>query len=389
MNKNTTFSIFFCAVFLQAGAYGLTFMLPRLFDGLGSDEKAVGTMLMFTALATLASVYYVGHLSDLVGRVKMLALGCIAIAVALALYAAAESVGGLIFTASVLLGFGWGITYALCPVVLTKLVPNEFRVRFFTLLSIAVMAGFGLSPVLAAVLQSFGLNLNTAFYVTSVFCVISAAMFWLIDQPIENHSTIDNTPQKSKITLNTVKAVFNSPAWRPLTMVLLGASVFAGVTNFQTVYADERDLIYSDYFLIYTITVVMFRFVLARFSGGKNPYLTIAMLQYLMGGSVILFCFISGNDYHYWLFAVLFGIGYGVSYPILVAMAAKDSDRDLVAQTLQLFAFSYFAGIFGFPLIAGWMIVEIGSTLLLTLIALLAVIEASLALQRAIVAHLN
>ena len=65
-------------------------------------------------------------------------------------------------------------------------------------------------------------------------------------------------------------------------------------------------------------------------------------------------------------------------------MAAKDADKDLVAQTLQLFAFSYFAGIFGFPLFAGWMIVEIGSTVLLTLIALLAAIEASLALRRAI-----
>jgi MFS family permease len=384
VKKNTMFVIFFLAVFLQSGAYGLTFMLPRLFDGLGSNEKAVGTMLMFTALATLASVYYVGHLSDVIGRVKMLALGCIAIATALALYAVAESVSGVIFTASVLLGFGWGITYALCPVVLTKLVPNELRIKFFTLLSIAVMAGFGLSPVLAAVLQSFGLSLNIAFYVTSVFCIISAATFWLIDQPIKNHSTVDNAPQKSKITLNNVKAVFKSPAWRPLTMVLLGASVFAGVTNFQTVYADERELTYSDYFLIYTITVVVFRFVLARFSGGKNPYLTIALLQFLMGGSVIFFCFISGNDYTYWLFAVLFGIGYGVSYPILVAMAAKDADKDLVAQTLQLFAFSYFAGIFGFPLVAGWMIVEIGSTVLLTLIALLAVIEASLALRRAI-----
>ena len=128
----------------------------------------------------------------------------------------------------------------------------------------------------------------------------------------------------------------------------------------------------------------MFRFVLARFSGGKNLYLTIALLQYLMGGSVIFFLFISGNDYYYWLFAVLFGIGYGVSYPILLAMAAKDADKDLVAQTLQLFAFSYFAGIFGFPLIAGWMIVEIGSTVLLAVIALLAAIEANLALRRAI-----
>ena len=120
---------------MQASAYGLTFMLPRLFDGLGSDEKAVGTMLMLTALATLASIYYVGHLSDVVGRVKMPALTCIAIAVALALYAVAKSVGGVIFTASVLLGFGWGITYALCPIVLTKFVPNEFRVRFYSLVN--------------------------------------------------------------------------------------------------------------------------------------------------------------------------------------------------------------------------------------------------------------
>ena len=128
----------------------------------------------------------------------------------------------------------------------------------------------------------------------------------------------------------------------------------------------------------------MFRFVLVRFSGGKNPYLAIAILQFLMSGSVILFCFVSGNDYEYWLFAVLFGVGYGVSYPILVAMAARDAHRDFVAQTLQLFAFSYFAGIFGFPLVAAWVIVEIGSFVLLVLVALLAAIEASLALKRAL-----
>ena len=52
MNKKFTLATFFCAVFLQAGAYGLTFMLPRLFEGLRSDEKAVGTMLMSTAFAT-------------------------------------------------------------------------------------------------------------------------------------------------------------------------------------------------------------------------------------------------------------------------------------------------------------------------------------------------
>ena len=85
----------------------------------------------------------------------------------------------------------------------------------------------------------------------------------------------------------------------------------------------------------------------------------------------------------YWLFAALFGIGYGVSYPILVAMAAKDADEDVVAQTLQLFAFTYFVGIFGFPLIAGWVIVEFNSGILLMIVSLLAALEASLSLKRA------
>ncbi|MFT6945549.1 MAG: hypothetical protein ACJAUW_002131, partial [Yoonia sp.] len=39
-------------------------------------------------------------------------------------------------------------------------------------------------------------------------------------------------------------------------------------------------------------------------------------------------------------------------------------------------------GIFGFPLIAGWMIVEVGTVALLMFIAVLALIEATLALRR-------
>jgi MFS family permease len=164
-------------------------------------------------------------------------------------------------------------------------------------------------------------------------------------------------------------------------MVCLGASVFAGLNNFQTVFADARGLDYANFFLAYTVTVVIFRLILARFRGGKNPYRTIALLQYVMCLSVVLFIFSGTNLPLYLVVAILFGIGYGVSYPILVAMAATDAREDLSAQTLQVFALTYFIGIFGFPLIAGWMIVEIGTLPLLVCIAVLAVIEATLALR--------
>ena len=64
-------------------------------------------------------------------------------------------------------------------------------------------------------------------------------------------------------------------------------------------------------------------------------------------------------------------------------MAAQDAHEELSAQTLQIFALTYFIGIFGFPLIAGWMIVEVGVVALLWVVAVLAAVEASLALRRA------
>lgn len=383
MSRTLTFVLFFIATFMQAGAYGLTFMMPRLFDSFGASEKVVGTMLMVTTVVTVITVYFSGHLSDLFGRLRTLGAACLAIAASLYLYGTIAAVGPWMVLASVLLGFGWGLTYSLGPIVLTRLVrPNE-RVQFFTLLSVFVMAGFGLSPVFASMLEAAGFLIRGAFLVTAAMCIVSAILFFLLSEPTKAHVLNPAPDASSRITIASLVAVLKSRAVIPVIMVCLGASVFAGLNNFQTVFADDRGLNYASFFLIYTLTVIIFRLVLVKFKGGKNPYMMIAALQYVMCASVVLFIFSGGNALLYGLVAVLFGLGYGVSYPILVAMAANDAQEELGPQTLQLFALTYFVGIFGFPFIAGWIIVEIGTTPLLVLVAVIAAFEASMALRRA------
>jgi MFS family permease len=382
MSRNFVFFLYFSAIFLQAGAYGLTFMLPRLFDSFGANEKVVGSMLLVTTISTLVTVYLSGHLSDMFGRLRTLGVACLAISASLFMFGLLDAVGAGLVVASLLLGFGWGLTYSLGPIVLTRLVRADERVRFFTLLSVFVMAGFGLSPVLASFLESSGYSVRDAFYVTATLCIVSAALFLLLDRPVKAHAISPRAEAPSRITLAALSGVLTSRALLPVIMVCLGASVFAGLNNFQTVFADARGLDYANFFLTYTITVVVFRLLLARFKGGNNPYLMISLLQYVMGLSIVIFIFSGASLPLYLLVAVLFGVGYGVSYPILVAMAANDARDDLSAQTLQVFALSYFVGIFGFPLIAGWMIVEVGALPLLVLIAGLAVIEATMALRR-------
>ena len=383
MSRQLTFILYFAAIFLQAGAYGLTFMLPRLFANFGASEKAVGSMLFITAMSTVVTVYYSGHLSDLFGRLRTLGLACFAIAAALFLYGVVSTVGPSLILASALLGFGWGLTYALGPIVLTRLVNPEERVSAFALLSVFVMAGFGLSPVLAAFLETIGYAVAGAFFITSGLCVISAILFGVLNAPVKAHAINPGPEASSRITLTSMREVLGSRALVPVIMVCLGASVFAGMNNFQTVFADARGLNYATFFLTYTITVVIFRLVLVKFKGGKRPYLIIALLQYLMCASVILFLFSAGSSALYIVVAITFGLGYGVSYPILVAMAANDAEDHLGPQTLQLFALTYFIGIFCFPLIAGWLIVEVGTTPLLILVAILAGVEATMALRRA------
>ena len=375
---------FYLASFLQAGAYGLTFMLPRLFEGFGANEKVVGVMLFITTISTLITVYFAGHLSDRFGRVYTLGGACWCIAAALAAFGLADGIGFLLIFASIALGSGWGLTYALAPIVLTRLVTSDERVRYFAILSVALMAGFGLSPVMASLMEKAGLTVNDAFFVTAMLCGFAGVLFFMIVRAVRIHSEAQGPEARSSLSLAGVAAVVRSPARLPVLMVCIGASVFAGMSNFQTVFADARGLDYADFFLTYTITVVIFRVLLARFKGGKNPYMTIAALQYVMFGSVLLFLGIGGNVPMYMLVAFLFGIGYGVSYPILAAMAANDADTDLVPQTLQVFALTYFIGIFGFPLIAGWMIVELGASSLLVLVAALAGIEATMALMRSL-----
>ena len=187
---------------------------------------------------------------------------------------------------------------------------------------------------------------------------------------------------QSGLSWASLVAVMRSRAVRPIIMVGLGASVFAAVTNFQTVYAEDHGLDYSQYFLAYTVTVIVCRVLFAEFAGGQVPYRAIAVLLAVMVASVVCFVVFTDSTVFYILGAILFGIGYGVSYPIVKAMAANDATPELISQTLQIFGFSYFIGVFGFPFVAGWIITTNGIVLLLVVAVVLSMVECALAAHR-------
>ena len=382
MTKKFLFAVYFLAVFLESGAYGLTFLLPPLFAEFGANAKDVGAVLMVTAISTLMTILALGHISAKFGRMNTIVLASLLISLSLYLLAEAESYSLILFFAGSLLGIGWGLFYVLTPVVLTEITTKEQRISIFTLLSVFIMAGFGLSPVFGSIFIEAGFSIQTTFHMTAGLCLFSAVLFLLLRPSVARYSHDPKASDHSALNWTAILSITRSGALYPIIMGCFGGSVFAAVTNFQTIYAEQNGLDYATYFLSYTCTVIVCRVVFAQFLGGKSPYATIALLLAVMTVSILILLVLNSHILWYILGAILFGLGYGVSYPIIKAMAANDAEPEYLSQTLQLFGLSYFIGIFGFPFIAGWIITSNGITVLLGVAVILACLECGLAAWR-------
>ncbi|MEP2639796.1 MFS transporter [Roseobacter sp.] len=368
--------VFMPACFLQSATYGLTFLLPDLVASIGGTTGDVGAVLGGSALVTLVVVLFLGALTKRAGFMLPLAGSGVVCAASLALFATASSVGAQIYIAGALLGLGWGVFYVLGPITLAQVLTSDRRVVYFTWMSTFVIAGIGVGPVIGYVI-----GVPQAFWFVAVSCLVCAAIFAAL-RPSMAGLRVTKADVESDLSLRTGLQVLRSPAWRPIVMVGLGGAVFAAISNFQTVYADANGQSYALFFLAYTVTVIVGRLAMARMISAWVPYGVIAGLMGVMTLAVGVLSLQSTHLTLYLLASVLFGVGYGVAYPIVKAMAANDARPDLTAATLQMFGLSYFVGIFGFPFLAGEVIDAAGFGVLLIIAVILSMMEGALAYTR-------
>jgi hypothetical protein len=164
--------------------------------------------------------------------------------------------------------------------------------------------------------------------------------------------------------------VLSSKAVFPIIMVGLGGCVFGGLSSFQTSYAASRSLDYSLFFFGFMGAAISSRMLIAGIVVKRDPFRASCLLSGLMMGSIVVFGFVVDSGFSYVLAAVMLGVGYGLTYSVINSLAANEAPHGTTSQALLLFSLAYFIGVFGFPLLAGTIIVEHGMpTLLLTVLA--------------------
>ncbi|WDY60080.1 MFS transporter [Pseudomonas sp. PSKL.D1] len=366
------FGLFCLSSYLLSLSYGATFLLAMMLRAHGASEADAGTVISAAMLSTFVAVVFAGHLTDWVGAPRAIAAGAVFLAAACLGFAAVPGLGNALLLFGLLLGFGWGVFYTLGPIVVAMLVEPTRRVKYFALLSGSMMTGIGTGPLLGRLAQGLGYPVEAAFVVAALASLLGGVLFLLMGPRIQQHR---NAVAVCKITPSAVGAVLSSKAAFAILMVGLGGAIFGGLSSFQTSFAALRQLDYSLFFIGFMSAAIACRLLIAGFIVKRDPYLMACLLTGLMVLSVLMFMYWVHDAATYVLAAIVLGVGYGLTYSVINGLAANEAPAGQTAQALLLFSLAYFVGVFGFPLLAGKVIVQAGMAALLQLVLLIACVN--------------
>lgn len=358
------FSLFCLASYLLSMAYGSTFLLSLLMSSHGGNEKNAGTVISAAMVSTFVAVVLSGHLCDRLGAARSVALCGIALVVANLGFAVSASQLQLMMLFGFVLGIGWGVFYTLGPIMVAMMVEPAQRARYFALLSGSMMSGIGSAPLLGRLASQAGLPITWAFVIAALASLMGLLVSWRLAGQLQRLPD-QSGAVASKLSLAGVLSVLRSKAVFAIVMVGLGGAIFGGLSSFQTSYAQARPLDYSLFFAGFMGAAITGRMLVAGIVVKRDPYVMACLLSGLIVVSVLIFEFQVSSSLGYLLAAIVLGIGYGLTYSVINGLAANEAPAGTTTQSLLLFSLSYFIGVFGFPLLAGKVIVEHGLSTML------------------------
>jgi MFS family permease len=209
---------------------------------------------------------------------------------------------------------------------------------------------------------------TSAFYLAALASLVGVLLFWQLGARLKS----TQVTSAARITWRATTQVLGSRALFPIIMVSLGGCVFGGLSSFQTSYATARALDYSLFFLGFMGAAISSRMLIAGYVVKRDPLRASCLLSGLMLASIALFAFGVHSGFSYLLAAVMLGVGYGLTYSVINGLAANEAPAGTTSQALLLFSLAYFIGVFGFPLLAGKIIVEHGMSMLLLTVLIVA-----------------
>ena len=356
--------------FLLAFAYGIFLLMPLYINSLGGNEVFSGKLLMVLGLATFAFIYFTKVTMRPSNVNLMGVVGALLFAVGAFCFSCDMHLSNRLFLYVTIIGCGWGMCWNIAAYCLYCLLGEKNRVKEFSYLAAALILGQGIAPI---IVKNLGVKIDfhSGFIAASIIALFSAGSFALIKLEALEIANAESNHTKGVSFLTIIK----TNAKYPFAMLFLGSCAFTVMMNFQSTYAKVTGLNFAVFYFCFTATVVSSRLFISGYLTRFDRWKALIFFELIFLLGTILFSFVVISPMFYPIASILFGTGYGLTYPLLQELTVHSTKKQFHKDAISYFYIVYFVAGYGFPYIAGKIIVYAGYQKILFVLALIILLE--------------
>ncbi|MGH8925925.1 MAG: MFS transporter [Acidimicrobiia bacterium] len=355
MVRHSLVTRWFALVFLASLAAELTNSLlvhfPGFLLGMGASELRIGTIVGVSGAASILVRPWIGRVIDRNGRRRMIRLGCLMLAASTLSYAFIDNIGAPVIGARVLQGLGQAMAMTAFWAYIADRLPDAHRAQGIALFGISGLAPLGIGPALGDQILGSSFGYQGVFLVATAFALLS----FLLAMRLEETEGVDETETTGFFALLGRQDL--RPVWFVILVLALGfTAAFVFVTTYVTAIGAGR---VGTFFIAYAITAIIWRLTLSWVPDRVGPVRMVApgLCLYALGLAIIGLVvppwgLITGG--------VLTGLGHGISFPVVVAIATSRAAPGERGTAIAIFTTLFDVSLFGASPVIGWIIEQFG-----------------------------
>lgn len=359
MVRQSLFTRWFLLVFLASLAAELTNSLlvhfPSFLLGMGATELRIGTIVGVSGIASILVRPWIGRVIDRRGRRKMIRYGLVSLAASTLAYSFIDMIGAPIIGARLLQGLGQAMAMTAFWAYIADQLPDENRAQGIALFGISGLAPLGIGPALGDQILASRFGYQGVFLVATTFALISLLISTRLEEP-EGHG---ETPTTSFFTL--LRRPEQRPVWFVILVLGLGfTAAFVFVPTYVTAIGAGQ---VGTFFAAYAVTAIIWRLTLSWIPDRVGPVRMIGPGLTLYGLGLLVIGLVAPP---WGLIAggVLTGLGHGISFPVIVAVATSRAAVGERGTAVAIFTALFDLCLFGIAPLIGWVIEIFGYSIM-------------------------
>lgn len=356
-----SFIALFLANFCHVSSFAAFFLFPLIITDHGGNNRDIGIIMGTFAFASAFSRPWVATMIDRFGRKRCYAAGCLIMTLMplMHLFLGEQLANNYpwLLIIRVIHGIGLAICFTSIMTFAVDIIPVSRLNEGVGIFGSSGLCGMAIGPLVGEfVLKSYG---ETAF-----FLCVSAFAFcaFLLQTPLQDQT-------QPVTSTSTCESTFLSLLLTRKQLTCAGIALTFGIGlaatgNFIAPFAEQRSLtLISAYYLAYSTAAVGIRFVAGKLADRVGEQQIIPWGIALAVIAMFLVPVVHGNGL-LMLVGFLFGLGHGLLFPSLNAMAIRNEPYAVRGKVMGIFTGAIDCGSFTGALILGMIGQAVGFTAL-------------------------